>query len=128
MHSQKYFPSLVLGICLAAVCIPALLAQPSVGFGSNLGSSSPGPYNFPLIATGGTPPYTWSVTSGSLPAGLFIRNDVPNPLPAWWPANASAGIVGVATVAQFDPGANFTLTVTDSTGRTSSLDCTLKIL
>ena len=128
MHSLKRFPSLVLGICLAAVCVPALVAQPSIGFGPNLGSSSTGPYNFPLTATGGTAPYRWSVTSGSLPAGLFIRNDVPNPLPAWWPANASAGIVGVATAAQFDPGASFTLTVTDATGLTSTLDCTLKIL
>jgi hypothetical protein len=39
-----------------------------------------------------------------------------------------AGIVGVVTVAQFDPGANFTLTVTDATGRSSTLDCTVKIV
>ena len=128
MHRQESIPSLVLGICLAAACAPALPAQPTIAFDPNLGTSSVGPYNFPLTATGGTPPYTWSVTSGSLPAGLYIRSDAPNPLPGWWSANASAGIVGVATLAQFNPGASFTLTVTDAVAHSSSLACTLTIL
>lgn len=29
-------------------------------------------YNFALTATGGTPPYTWSVISGTLPAGISL--------------------------------------------------------
>ena len=28
-----------------------------------------------LTATGGTPPYTWAVTAGSLPAGITLRSD-----------------------------------------------------
>src|ERR1035437_5938968 len=128
MHSQESIPSLVLGICLAAACAPALPAQPTIAFGPNLGTSSVGPYTSPLAASGGTPPYTWPVTSGSLPAGLYIRSDMPNPLPGWWSANASAGIVGVATLAQFNPGASFTLTVTDAASHSSSLACTLTIL
>ena len=32
-----------------------------------------GAYSQPLSATGGTPPYSWSIASGSLPAGLTIN-------------------------------------------------------
>ena len=32
------------------------------------------PYNATLAATGGITPYTWSVSSGSLPAGLHLNN------------------------------------------------------
>ncbi len=128
MHIQKRIPSFFVGICLVAAWAPALSAQLTIGFGPDLGTSSVGPYNFPLTATGGTPPYTWSLTSGSLPAGLHIRSDVPTPLPDWWPANASAGIVGVATIPQFTPGASFMLKVTDAAGQSYALACTLKIL
>ena len=30
------------------------------------------PYHFQLVARGGTPPYTWSVVAGRLPAGLHL--------------------------------------------------------
>jgi len=33
------------------------------------------PYNQPLAATGGIMPYTWSLTGGNLPTGLFISPD-----------------------------------------------------
>lgn len=33
------------------------------------------PYSTQLAATGGTPPYTWAVTAGSLPTGLTLSTD-----------------------------------------------------
>src|SRR6516225_4852311 len=57
-----------------------------------------------LSATGGTGHYTWSLISGTLPPGLSIRTDVPS----FFPSNAQAGLIGVATT----PGAyDFTLQV-----------------
>lgn len=33
------------------------------------------PYSFQCAATGGTAPYTWVVTSGSLPTGLTLSSE-----------------------------------------------------
>jgi len=49
--------------------------------GPGYGVWSVGDIQAPLIATGGTPPYTWSISEGSLPAGLHIRTDNTSPLP-----------------------------------------------
>ncbi len=55
-------------------------------------------YNQILQASGGTPPYTWSVSAGALPAGLTL--------------NASTGaITGIPTAAGIS---NFTVKATDS--------------
>lgn len=57
-----------------------------------------------LVATGGTQPYTWAVTSGSLPAGLNID-----------------GNTGVITGAPTSGGVStFVVTVTDIAGRTAT--------
>ncbi|HTO45284.1 MAG TPA: putative Ig domain-containing protein [Burkholderiales bacterium] len=45
-----------------AITSPATLPAAQVGV----------PYSFTLTATGGTPPYAWSLASGSLPAGLSL--------------------------------------------------------
>jgi large repetitive protein len=60
-------------------------------------------YSQTLAATGGSGGYTWSVTSGTLPAGLALA--------------ASGSITGTPTTAGT---ANFTVTVTDSDSRTVS--------
>src|SRR5690349_17367716 len=72
--------------------------------GSDLGAFSTGELQFALIATGGNGTYAWDITAGALPPGVALRTDKPS----WFPANASAGLVGVPTV----PGRyNFTLRV-----------------
>ncbi|GFO55005.1 hypothetical protein GMSM_20120 [Geomonas sp. Red276] len=57
-------------------------------------------YHQPLLGTGGTSPYTWSVTTGSLPAGLTL--------------NPSTGVIsGVPS----SPGtSNFTVQLKDGSG------------
>ena len=56
-----------------------------------------------LAATGGTPPYTWSVTAGSLPAGLSL--------------DASSGTISGTPTA--GGSTNVTITVSDARGLTA---------
>jgi hypothetical protein len=50
--------------------VPALAVTTTSLPGATLGSA----YSAALAATGGTPPYTWSVTAGSLPPGLSLSS------------------------------------------------------
>lgn len=87
--------------------------------GPNFGTWPIGEVQAALTANGGNGSYSWSVVSGSLPTGLALRTDVPS----FFPAGASAGIIGVATT----PGVyNFTLQVT-SNGIPVSSACTMTI-
>jgi phospholipase C len=63
--------------------------------GATLGTA----YSQTLKATGGIPPYTWAVTTGSLPAGVTL--------------NSSTGLIS-GTVGGVQTAINFTVTVTDS--------------
>jgi large repetitive protein len=67
-----------------------------------------GAYNGVVTATGGVPPFTWSVASGSLPAGLTLGASTTNTVP----------IVGTPTTAGLS--APFTIKVTDSTGASAT--------
>jgi len=58
-------------------------------------------YNFTLAATGGVPPYTWSISSGALPSGLTIDP-------------AAGRIMGTTTAVGSDTTASFTVRVADS--------------
>jgi len=98
---------------LVVVCLPAAAeAQPVIQTASDLGPFTLGQLELPLVATGGTGVYSWALTGGALPPGISLRTD----RPSWFPSNASAGLVGVATAAGTY---NFTLTVTS--GGVSSL-------
>ena len=62
------------------------------------------PYNKQVVATGGTPSYTWSISSGLLPTGLTL--------------NSSTGFIsGTPTVAG---GFSFTVMVRDQLGQTAT--------
>jgi hypothetical protein len=62
------------------------------------------PYSYNLQATGGYPPYTYSLTAGSLPPGITLQSD------------------GLISGTPTKPGAtSFTATVTDTTNATASV-------
>jgi hypothetical protein len=79
-------------------------ALPSISTSSPLAAGSVGAaYSQTLAGSGGTTPYSWSVTSGTLPAGLTL---------------SSAGVLsGTPTTSGTS---NFTVTLTDAAGGTAS--------
>jgi hypothetical protein len=68
------------------------------------------PYSATLVASGGTAPYTWSVTTGTLPAGLTL--------------SAAGAISGTPTAAGTS---TFTVTVSDSSSPVLTATQTLVI-
>jgi Bacterial Ig-like domain (group 3) len=69
-------------------------------------------YTATLTATGGTPPYTWAITAGSLPPGMSL--------------NASTGVISGTDFTQTGKF-SFTVTVTDQAGATASKSLTLSV-
>ncbi len=70
------------------------------------------PYSVTLTAAGGTTPYTWSISAGSLPAGLTL--------------NSSTGVVsGTPTLAGTS---SFTAKVTDAGNKTATFATSITIL
>ena len=63
-----------------------------------------------ITASGGTPPYAWSITNGSLPSGLLM---------------SGGGVLSGTPTATGKPG--FTVTVTDSVGATASSDHSIQV-
>jgi len=77
--------------------------QPGVTVGNNYLSS--------LVASGGTPPYAYAITSGSLPPGVTLD-----------------GTTGVISGKPTDSGIyDFTAQVTDSTGATATVTCAVPV-
>src|SRR6266851_1985114 len=74
---------------------------PTITSGGNLpAGEATAPYSQTLTATGGTTPFTWTVTGGALPAGLSLNS-----------------VTGAITGAPTTPGsANFKVKLTDSLG------------
>ncbi|HKQ47804.1 MAG TPA: putative Ig domain-containing protein [Phycisphaerae bacterium] len=88
-ESQLYTMSLS-----AAASCPAITVDPASLPNGTVNAA----YNQALSASGGTGPYTFAVTSGSLPAGLSL---------------SLAGIISGTPIGLFGPS-NFTVTATDS--------------
>lgn len=70
--------------------------------------------NITFVVGGGTQPYTWAVSSGTLPAGLTLGTST----------TSSVTISGTPTA---QGTATFTLTATDSVGRAASSPVTLEV-
>ncbi len=87
-------------------------AAPSITTGTLPGGGVGTPYSQTLAGTGGTGPYRWSVTAGSLPAGLTLN-----------------GITGVISGTPTGLGSYaFTITLTDGSGKTTSRSYSLTVL
>jgi hypothetical protein len=69
------------------------------------------PYSFPISVTGGQGPFTWQLSSGSLPTGLSL--------------NTSTGLIsGIPTVSGSFP---VTIIVTDSLNQTATYTCNIVV-
>src|ERR1700732_964666 len=120
-------PPVVVGILLVTVGV--LLSLNACGGGTTIVSSPPVPplsivttslppgvvdilyAGVTLQATGGVPPYTWAVTTGTLPSGLTL-------------SGATAAISGTVATAGVS---SFTVIVTDSERPTKSATASLSI-
>ncbi len=102
--------SVSLTLTIAALVSPPLNITTTSLPNGQIGSA----YSATLAATGGTTPYTWALTSGTLPAGLSL--------------NASTGtITGAPTATASATPLTFTLTDSSSPAQTKSVSLTLTV-
>ena len=78
-------------LCVLGSTLPARAQALTTNVGPDLGAFSTGELQFSLVASGGNGVYAWDITAGALPPGVALRTDKPS----WFPANASAGLIGV---------------------------------
>src|ERR1700676_5143854 len=98
-------------IIVLLLCAGASWGQPMITTTSPLPDGVAGsPYNLPLNATGGFPPYTWSVIAGTLPNGFVLSGTV---------ISGTSSITGTSI---------FTLLVKDIGGASSSQQFSLNIV
>ncbi|GFO56251.1 hypothetical protein GMSM_32580 [Geomonas sp. Red276] len=100
-----------LGIAVSKALTVAVFQPLSVTTTSLATVTVGGIYNQGLLATGGAPPYSWSITSGTLPAGLTLNG-------------TTGAITGSPTAAV---SATLTFVVTDINGTTASKSLTLTV-
>jgi len=93
-----------LSIAVQAAASPLTITSPA-SLTATVGTA----FSQNLTATGGSPPYTWSITNGSLPTGITLTNGV---------IGGTATAAGTSTV---------TLTVTDSNKQTATAQVTITV-
>jgi MYXO-CTERM domain-containing protein len=91
-------------LALAVGTALALVQQPSLGTLSVTTGQVGAPFSATIQATGGTAPYTYSITAGALPGGLDFN-----------PKTATSGAMTISGTPQAAGTYNFTVTVSDST-------------
>jgi hypothetical protein len=94
---------------LYPVFVKTLLIATASLSGATVGETN---YSQTLQGTGGTQPYTWSITSGVLPQGLML--------------NASTGVIS-GPVGASATSETFTVTLTDHNGTTTSKQFTITV-
>jgi len=97
---------------LAPATLAITTAHLAEGFVSTVYSSASSIYGTCLVAVGGNIPYTWTITSGSLPTGLSINS-------------VSGCITGTPTVPQ--SATNVTFKVTDNVSGTATVTLPLTV-
>ena len=90
---------------------PVVTGTLNIVMASLPGGGQSAPYSATLAATGGTAPYSWSITAGALPDGLSLA--------------ASTGIISGTPTASGT--SNFTVTVTDSNSQAATQALSLTI-
>jgi hypothetical protein len=96
---------------LSITVAPAPVPPPQITTTTLPGGTVGTPYSVTLSATDGTQPYTWSLDTGTLPAGLTL--------------NASTGVVdGTPTAAGTS---SFTVKLTDGAAQTDTQDLSLTV-
>jgi len=94
------------GICMASqIPLPSAGSPPVITTTTLPAGITGQPYSATLAATGGTGPYTWSITTGSLPSGLTL--------------NSSTGVISGTPTGGPGP-VYFTVKVTDSLSSTAT--------
>ena len=99
------------GIATASITL-VVGAGLSLTFGTPPGGVVGTAYTDTLTAAGGTAPYTWSVSAGTLPAGITL--------------NASTGVLAGTPTA--GGTASFTIMVTDAAARTATFATSIVVL
>ena len=94
-----------------SLAVSAAPSSPSITTASLSGATQNAAYSATLAATGGTAPYSWSVTSGTLPAGLAL-------------ASSTGVISGTPTGTGTS---NFTVKVTDANSLTATKALSLTV-
>lgn len=93
------------------ISVTGEVAPPAITSPSSFDATVATPFGHELQATGGTTPYTWSITSGSLPPGITL--------------NGTTGVIsGSPTTAGSYP---FTVQLRDAQGRTAQRAITITV-
>jgi hypothetical protein len=89
-----------------------IIAPPSITTTTLVAGNVGGAYSATLVGAGGFPPYSWSITSGSLPTGLSLN-----------------GVTGVISGIPTTPSSSsFTVKLTDSTSLTATAQLSLVVV